>query len=220
VKYQTALRSGLISCHICGRLSPLTTPPAGSTPAARQPAPRCPRCDTPLHARRPDSVARTWALLIAATILYIPANLLPILHTSSILGSQDDTIMSGIVFFWTSGEWPLAWIVFIASILVPMLKLVTLSLLAWTTQRGSRWRPQQRTRLFRIIEKIGRWSMLDVFVITLTVALVHFQSIATITAGPGALAFACVVVLTMLASMSFDPRLIWDTIEHTGPHHE
>jgi len=220
VKYQTALRSGLISCHICGRLSPLTTPPAGSTPAARQPAPRCPRCDTPLHARRPDSVARTWALLIAATILYIPANLLPILHTSSILGSQDDTIMSGIVFFWTSGEWPLACIVFIASILVPMLKLVTLSLLAWTTQRGSRWRPQQRTRLFRIIEKIGRWSMLDVFVITLTVALVHFQSIATITAGPGALAFACVVVLTMLASMSFDPRLIWDTIEHTGPHHE
>lgn len=220
MKYQTALRSGLISCHICGRLSPLTTPPAGSTPAARQPAPRCPRCDTPLHARRPDSVARTWALLIAATILYIPANLLPILHTSSILGSQDDTIMSGIVFFWTSGEWPLACIVFIASILVPMLKLVTLSLLAWTTQRGSRWRPQQRTRLFRIIEKIGRWSMLDVFVITLTVALVHFQSIATITAGPGALAFACVVVLTMLASMSFDPRLIWDTIEHTGPHHE
>ena len=220
MKYQTALRSGLISCHICGRLSPLTTPPAGSTPAARQPAPRCPRCDTPLHARRPDSVARTWALLIAATILYIPANLLPILHTSSILGSQDDTIMSGIVFFWTSGEWPLACIVFIASILVPMLKLVTLSLLAWTTQRGSRWRPQQRTRIFRIIEKIGRWSMLDVFVITLTVALVHFQSIATITAGPGALAFACVVVLTMLASMSFDPRLIWDTIEHTGPHHE
>ena len=219
MKYQTALRSGLLACHICGRLSP-RPPGSGSHSAQRIPAPRCPRCNAALHARLPDSVTRTWALLIAAALLYIPANLLPILHTASILGSQDDTIMSGIVYFWTTGEWPLACIVFIASILVPMLKLVTLSLLAWTTQRGSRWRPQQRTGLYRTIEKIGRWSMLDVFVITLTVALVHFQSIAMITAGPGALAFACVVVLTMLASMSFDPRLIWDTIEYTGPHHE
>jgi paraquat-inducible protein A len=219
VKYQTALRSGLLACPICGRLSP--RPPGFDSHAARRiPAPRCPRCDAALHGRRPDSVARTWALLIAAALLYIPANLLPILHTASIFGSQDDTIMSGIVYFWSTGEWPLACIVFIASILVPLLKLVTLSLLAWTTQHGSSWRPQQRTRLYRTIEKIGRWSMLDVFVITLTVALVHFQSIATITAGPGALAFACVVVLTMLASMSFDPRLIWDTIENTGPHHE
>jgi len=224
VKHQTARSEGLLACHICGRVSANTASPMGwgsaASPAERTPAPRCPRCHATVHTRIPDSVARTWALLIAAALLYIPANLLPILHTSSIFGSQDDTIMSGIVFFWTSGEWPLACIVFIASILVPLLKLVTLSLLAWTTQRGSRWRPQQRTRLYRLIEKIGRWSMLDVFVITLTVALVHFQSIAMITAGPGALAFACVVVLTMLASMSFDPRLIWDTIEHTGPHHE
>jgi len=207
MNYRTARDAGLLACHTCGRVSPAATI-------------HCERCGSALHARRPDSVSRTWALLIAAVLLYIPANLLPILHTSSILGSEDDTIMSGIVYFWTSGEWDLACIVFVASILVPLLKLAVLCLLAFTAQRRSPWRPEQRTRLFRIIEKIGRWSMLDVFVITLTVALVHFQSIATITAGPGALAFASVVVLTMLASMSFDPRLIWDHVETTGPHHE
>lgn len=225
MKHRTALRAGLLSCEICGQLSRLPRSSAPRAPDA--PVPRCGRCGATLHARRPDSIARTWALLIAAAILYIPANLLPILHTSSILGSQDDTIMSGIVYFWTSGEWHLACIVFVASILVPMLKLAVLSLLAWTAQRRSRWRPHERTRLYRLIERIGRWSMLDVFVITLTVALVHFQSIATITAGPGALAFASVVVLTMLAAMSFDPRLIWDptntpdtTDTPTGPRHE
>lgn len=220
MKHRSALSAGLLSCEVCGQLCRLPRAHAQAHRGRPVPPLRCVRCGAALHARRPDSIARTWALLIAAMILYIPANLLPILHTSSILGSEDDTIMSGIVYFWTSGEWHLACIVFIASILVPMLKLVVLSLLAWTTQHRSRWRPYERTRLFRLIERIGRWSMLDVFVITLTVALVHFQSIATITAGPGALAFASVVVLTMLASMSFDPRLIWDHTEPTGPRHE
>ena len=128
---------------------------------------------------------RTWALLIAAALLYIPANLLPVMHTSSLLGSEDDTIMSGVVYFWTSGDWPLAVIVFIASIMVPMLKLSVLVLLTVTAQRRSRWRPEQRTTLYRMVERIGRWSMLDVFVVTLTVALVRFKSLAVITAGPG-----------------------------------
>jgi paraquat-inducible protein A len=204
----TALRSGLAACQTCGLVSKLAS--AGETS-------RCSRCGTTLHVRQPDSIMRTWALLIAAALLYLPANLLPIMHTSSLFGSQDDTIMSGIIYFWQSGDWPLACIVFIASIVVPMLKMLVLLVLVLTAQLKSQWRPQQRTRLYRLIEKIGRWSMLDIFVITLTVALVNFQSLAVITPGKGAVAFACVVVLTMLATMTFDPRLIWDPIEYTGP---
>ncbi|WP_346778762.1 paraquat-inducible protein A [Burkholderia sp. Ac-20353] len=205
----TADREGLASCHTCGLVQPLSDAHA-----------HCARCGAALHFRTPNSLARTWALLIAAAILYIPANLLPIMRTSSIVGSQEDTIMSGVVLFWVSGDWPLAVVVFVASILVPMLKLGVLLLLVISAQRRSAWRPMQRTRLFRIVEHIGRWSMLDIFVVTLTVALVHFRSLAIITAGPGALAFGSVVILTMLASMQFDPRLIWDPVETTGKHHE
>jgi paraquat-inducible protein A len=209
--YVTARSLGMVSCHACGMLNRHV--PSAATE-------RCRRCNSVLHTRKPDSLTRTWALLIAAAIMYLPANLLPVMHTVSLFGDEDDTIMSGIVYFWTSGSWPLAIIVFIASFMVPMLKLVVLCLLAGTSQAGSRWRPLQRTRLFRLVEFIGRWSMLDVFVVTLTVALVHFQSLATIYAGPGAIAFGMVVVLTMLASQQFDPRLIWDTIENSGQHHD
>ncbi|MEJ0003316.1 MAG: paraquat-inducible protein A [Pararobbsia sp.] len=201
----------MITCHACGMLNRHV--PGAATE-------RCRRCNAVLHMRKPDSLMRTWALLIAAVIMYLPANLLPVMHTISLFGDEDDTIMSGIVYFWTSGSWPLAIIVFIASFMVPMLKLVVLGLLTITSQAGSRWRPIQRTRLFRLVEFIGRWSMLDVFVVTLTVALVHFQSLATIYAGPGAVAFGLVVVLTMLASQQFDPRLIWDNIENSGQHHD
>lgn len=176
----------------------------------------CLRCGAPLHSRKPDSIVRVWALLVSAMLLYIPANLLPIMHTDSLLGNESDTIMSGVVYFWTSGSYALAIIVFVASILVPMLKLVILSLLTFTAQRRSTWRPEQRTRLYHLVESIGRWSMLDIFVIALTVALVRFQSLAVITAGPGAVAFGSVVVLTMLASLQFDPRLIWDPIDDSG----
>ncbi|MCG1046229.1 paraquat-inducible protein A [Mycetohabitans rhizoxinica] len=209
--YPSARRAGLVTCHACGLVSPLVRT------GQRQ---CCARCGATLHVRKPDSIARTYAFLIAAAIMYVPANLLPVMHTSSLLGSQDDTIMSGVVYFWTSGDWPLAVIVFVASILVPMLKLAVLTLLTVTAQIGSRWRPLQRTRLYRGVEAIGRWSMLDIFVITLTVALVRFHSLAEITAGPGAVAFGVVVVLTMIASMQFDPRLIWDNIESSGKEHE
>jgi paraquat-inducible protein A len=204
MKYVTARRAGLVSCHSCGRVEPRIR---SVTPQ------HCSRCGSHLHSRNPDSLMRTWALLIAAALLYIPANLLPVMHTASLLGSEDDTIMSGVVYFWTSGDWPLAVIVFVASIMVPMLKLSVLVLLTFTAQRRSRWRPDQRTTLYRMVERIGRWSMLDVFVVTLTVALVRFKSLAVITAGPGAIAFGSVVILTMLASMQFDPRLIWDDVE-------
>ena len=128
--------------------------------------------------------------------------------------------MSGVVLFWTSGSKGLAIIIFIASVVVPMLKLGVLALLAFTAQRRSRWRPRQRTVLYRMVEFIGRWSMLDIFVVTLTVALVRFKSLAVITAGPGALAFGAVVVLTMLAAMQFDPRLIWDPVDEQAPGEE
>ncbi|MEC5406161.1 paraquat-inducible protein A [Paraburkholderia sp. MPAMCS5] len=200
----TASHAGLLACHACGRVA---------SHAARHGAQHCARCGAALHRRNPDSLSRTWALLIAAALLYIPANLLPVMHTSSLVGSEDDTIISGVIYFWTSGSWPLAIIVFVASILVPMLKLSVLALLAATAQRRSAWRPMERVKLYRLVERIGRWSMLDVFVITLTVALVRFESLAVITAAPGALAFGCVVILTMLASMQFDPRLIWDDVE-------
>ena len=134
---------------------------------------------------------------------------------SSLLGSQSDTIISGVVYLWTSGSWPLAALVFFASVMVPLLKLLALSLLAVSVQRRSRWRPGERTRLFRMVEFVGRWSMLDIFVVTLLVALVNIQALAVITPGPGALAFGAVVVLTMFAALSFDPRLIWDALEET-----
>ena len=208
MKYITASRAGLIACHACSRVQPRVR--------AKDPQ-ICTRCGAIMHRRNPDSLMRTWALLIAAAVLYIPANLLPVMHTSSLLGAEDDTIMSGVVYFWVSGDWPLAIIVFVASILVPMLKLSVLALLAWTTQHRSTWRPLERTKLYRIVERIGRWSMLDVFVVTLTVALVHFRSLAVITAGWGALAFAAVVVLTMMAALQFDPRLIWDCADDRSP---
>ncbi|GGP24698.1 paraquat-inducible protein A [Silvimonas amylolytica] len=196
----SAAEAGLLNCHSCGLLSK-------NVPDAND---RCPRCGAHLHMRKPDSLARTWALLIAAFLLYIPANILPVMHTASIIYEEDDTIMSGVVYLWTSGSWPLAILVFCASVTVPLAKLIALSTLAWTAQHKSTWRQQERTRLYRLVELVGRWSMLDIFVVTLMVGLVHFQSLATISAGPGAVAFASVVVLTMFAAMSFDPRLIWD----------
>lgn len=203
----TALVAGapLVDCHSCGLVAPV-----------RGRHQRCERCQAALHQRRPDSVGRTWAFLLAATILYIPSMLLPVMYTNSLFGKEEDTIISGVLLFWNSGSEGLAIIIFVASIVVPVMKLVALAILALTAQRRSRWRPQQRTVLYRIVEFVGRWSMLDIFVITLTVALVRFQTLAVITAGPGALAFCAVVVLTMLASMHFDPRLIWDPVDTRG----
>ncbi|WP_158901313.1 paraquat-inducible protein A [Burkholderia sp. L27(2015)] len=200
----TAARAGLFVCHDCGLLS---------KPAAHAHDGHCPRCGAHLHFRKPSSIARTWAFVIAAVILYIPANALPVMDTSSLFGAQTDTILSGVVYLWTSGSWPLAVIVFIASIAVPMLKIIALTFLVLTAQLRWRWLPEKRTRIYRVVEFVGRWSMLDIYVITILVALVQFNALATIRAGPGAIAFGAVVVLTMFAAMSFDPRLIWDAVE-------
>ncbi|QGZ58342.1 paraquat-inducible protein A [Paraburkholderia acidiphila] len=200
----TGAACGIARCHACGMLARM--------PAAAHAA-TCPRCGSALHMRKVASLSRTWALLVAAMVLYVPANVLPVMDTSSLFGTQKDTIMSGVVYLWVSGSWPLALLVFIASVAVPMLKILGLSYLAWSTQRSWTWLPEQRTRIYRLIELVGRWSMLDIYVITMLVALVQFNALATIKAGPAAIAFGAVVILTMFAANMFDPRLIWDAVE-------
>jgi paraquat-inducible protein A len=198
----TAAGLGMLSCHHCGTV----------WQEVREHE-HCQRCGTALHRRKPDSIKRSWAFLIAACIMYIPANLMPVMITKTLLGVQEDTIMSGVIYFWVSGAWELAAIIFIASFLVPLFKLASLILLTWTAQKRSRWRRLQRAKLYRLVEIIGRWSMLDVFVVSLLAGLVQIEGFARITAGFGVLAFASVVVLTMLAALSFDPRLSWDGVE-------
>jgi paraquat-inducible protein A len=200
----TAADCGLVLCHDCGLLAKVPADAHDLT---------CPRCAAVLHIRKPASLSRTWALLIAAMVMYVPANVLPVMYTSSLFGAQKDTILSGVVYLWTSGSWPLAVIVFIASIAVPMLKILALVYLTISTQLHSRWVPEQRARIYRMVEFVGRWSMLDIYVISMLVALVQFQALATIQAGPAAIAFGAVVVLTMFAAMTFDPRLLWDAME-------
>jgi paraquat-inducible protein A len=173
----------------------------------------CPRCQSALHWRKPGGIGRTWAFLIAAMALYVPANTLPIMLTSSLFGSQDDTIMSGVLFLWEDGSWYLALIVFVASILVPLAKIIGLVVLLLSVQLGWDWRPVERARLYRLVESIGRWSMLDIFVVALLVTVVQLTALASVRAGPAALAFGAVVVLTMAAAQSFDPRLIWDPVK-------
>ena len=177
----------------------------------------CARCRARLHSRNPDSLNRTWALLATACLLYLPANLLPVMTTRTLFDAKEDTILSGVIYFWVSGDWELAAIVFIASFLVPLLKLSALMLLTVTAQRHSSWARPQRTRLFRILEFIGRWSMLDVFVVALLAGLVRLHGFAEITAGPGIASFGGVVVLTMLASIAYDPRLGWDKAALSRP---
>jgi paraquat-inducible protein A len=173
-----------------------------------------PRCGARLHQRKPESLVRAWALLLAAYILYIPANLLPVMVTQTILGTQRDTIFSGVVYLWLSGSHLLSIVVLTASIVVPMLKMVILTFLLLSVHFRSTWRIRQQTKLYELVEVIGRWSMLDVFVVALLASLVRAGALATIIPGGGALAFASVVILTMLASLSFDPRLLWDSLEN------
>ena len=186
----------------------------GKAPQRR--AGHCPRCGERLAWRREDSLQRTWALLIAAAICYLPANLLPVLTTYTLVSADSDTIMSGVVYLWTSGSWPLAIIVLVASVMIPIGKIVALGYVLLSVQRGSASNNRQRTRLYRVVEIIGRWSMLDVFVDTFTVALVQLSPLMSVDPGPGVVFFMAVVVLTMLAAQSFDPRLIWDGAVRAG----
>lgn len=172
---------------------------------------RCPRCGTRLHQRKPNSIARTWALVIAATVLYLPANIYPVMTVVSLGSGAPSTILGGVQELLHAGMWPLALVVFFASVTVPVLKLVCLVLLLVTTQSGSTWRFRDRTRIYRLVEGVGRWSMIDIFMLSMLIGLVRLGRIATIEPGVGAVSFAAVVILTMLAANTFDPRLMWDT---------
>jgi paraquat-inducible protein A len=191
-----------IGCETCGLVS---------EPGPEEP--RCPRCDSVLHERKPNSIVRTWALIIAAAVLYIPANYYPVLSVVQLGAGQPSTILGGVEELITARQYPLAALVFFASILVPMLKLIGLSFMLVTIQTGRSGWLRDRTRLYHIVRFIGRWSMIDIFMESLLGALVAFGSVITIEPGMGALAFCAVVVLTMFAAETFDPRLMWDAAE-------
>lgn len=195
----SARAAGLTLCHCCDKLV-----------SRRSGVSHCPRCGAALHARKPNSEQRTWALLIAAYALYVPANMLPVMTVLNFGSGNPDTIFSGMLALMASGLWPLALLVFFASIVVPMVKMLGLTLLLLSVRYRWRWRTRDLTVGYRLIEAVGRWSMIDIFMITIFIALVKLGTIATIEPGAGASSFAAVVVLTMLASISFDPRLLWD----------
>ena len=198
----TAAQAGLISCESC-RL--LVRPVRSEQPGD------CPRCGAALAWRRPNSLQRTWAFVIAAAICYVPANVLPVMVTNTLVSSEPDTIISGVIYLYNTGSWPLALIVLIASVMIPLGKLVALSYLLIAVHRRSVANNRERTHLYRIVDLIGRWSMLDVFVDTFVVALVQLQPLMSVEPGPGVPFFMAVVILTMLAAQSFDPRLLWDS---------
>jgi paraquat-inducible protein A len=206
----SAMQQGLQSCETCRLVS---------RPAPREDEGRCPRCDEALDFRKPGSLQRTTAYVVAAAICYIPANLLPVLTTTTAAGAESDTILQGVVLLWSPTGWPLSLIVLVASIMIPVGKIVALAYLLLTVRRGSIESNEQRIRLFRMVRFVGRWSMVDVFVDTFTAALVQLQPLMSVEPAPGLFFFAAVVVLTMLAVESFDPRLIWDAANAREVHH-
>ena len=195
-----AAAPGAVGCHTCG----LVCLPADHDS-------ECPRCGSHLHARHPDALARAWALLIAAAILYAPANIYPVLQVIQLGSGAPSTILGGVVELIDGGMYPLAALVFFASVAVPILKVIGLATLLVSCQMGWAGRLVDRTRLYGIVNAIGRWSMIDIFMETILVGLVRFGSVVSIEPGVGAIAFCGVVILTMLAAESFDPRLMWDS---------
>lgn len=193
----SASQLGLVLCYHCKQACP-----EGSRD--------CLRCGARLHHRKPASLSRTLALVTAALIFYVPANLLPIFRTSGLTGESTTTILGSVVNLWSGGAWDIALIIFIASVGVPVTKFLVLGLLLVSVQRGQERSRRERTQLYRLLELVGYWSMLDVFVAGLLAALVQFGVLGQIRPEPGILFFGLVVILTMLATLSFDPRLIWD----------
>lgn len=189
----------LLTCHTCGLLRPRSS-------GYRH----CPRCGSSLHQRKTDSIQRTWALVIAASLLFIPANVYPIMEVIQFGQGEPDTILSGVMKLIGAGMWGLGLLVFFVSIVVPLAKLISLAWLLRSVERRSSWRPRDRTRLYRVTEMVGSWSMVDVFLVGLLTGLVSLDVLATVRPGIGATFFAAVVIITMFAAMSFDPRLIWD----------
>lgn len=192
----SALSNNLVSCHICFKLSTLT-------------AKRCPRCSAVLHSRKPGSLQRTLALLITASLLYIPANLYPIMVTRQFGVPEPSTIVEGILILIDMGAYPVATVIFVASVIVPLAKILALFYICLSVESADQLNLKQKTRLFRIAEYMGKWSMVDVFVVSILVALVQIQGLMVVAPGLAAICFSGVVIVTMLAAEAFDPRLIW-----------
>lgn len=201
----TAAERNLIGCHTCALLVP-------ETRLNDHGHGDCPRCGSPLHSRKPNSLTRTRALIFSASLLFIPANVYPVMTVIQFGRGDPNTILSGAVHLIEGGMWALAMIILFASIVVPVLKLVVLSFILITVKKKSSWRPRDRTLLFRVTEGVGAWSMVDIYVVAILVGLVNFGTLSTIQPGIGATFFGAVVVITMFAAHSFDPRLIWDNI--------
>lgn len=200
MKRITAISRGLASCHLCQKV-------------ASSQLHHCPRCGTALHLRKRDSINRTLALLLTACVLYVPANVYPIMITDQLSSSLESTILGGVVLLIQMDSIPVAAIIFIASVMVPIGKLLALFYLCWTVKRGSSVSPRQRSVAYRVTELIGKWSMIDVFVVSILVALVHIGKVLVIRPGIASIAFATLVIVTMIAAEGFDPRLIWDKEE-------
>ena len=194
---------GMAGCHTCGQV--MKMPDHGDA--------TCPRCGSTVHIRKHDSITRAWALLISAFIMYIPANTEPIMRTTSLGSESADTIISGVIYFLTHGDWPIALVIFSASILLPLLKMIAIAYILITVQRGNVSGRKEKTQLYMLAEVLGRWSMVDIFVVALMVTLVQLGQLTTIAPGVAAIAFALVVLLTMFAEMALDPKLIWDEAE-------
>ena len=199
----TAISRGLASCHTCLKLAPADVH-------------YCPRCGSAMHLRATDSLQRCVALLITATLLYIPANVLPIMYTDQLGSTEPSTILGGVVLLIKLGSVPIAAVIFIASVMVPSGKLIAMFYLVWSVRSHSKLSPRQRTVMYQVTEFIGKWSMVDVFVVAILVALVHLGGLLVIRPGYAALAFAGVVIVTMIAAEIFDSRLIWDQLEENN----
>ncbi len=202
-KFVRAASHGLAGCHSCGKVAAVKLG-------------NCPRCGSTLHLRKPDSITRTVALMLAAAILYIPANMLPIMTITELGDVSENTIVGGMLTFWRSRAYPIAIVIFTASILIPFLKIIALTWLCLAATGKLHPSPAMLGKIYWFTELLGRWSMVDIFVVGILVALVQLGNYMTITVGPGALAFSGVVVLTMFAAMSFDPRLLWDRFDLLG----
>jgi len=197
------IEAGLATCHTCHQVVKM--------PQERQNRyALCPRCGEEVHLRIPNSIQHTWALVMASIIFYIPANLLPMMHVHTFAGTQSDTILSGVLYFLETGSYLIASVIFIASIVVPITKLLILVYLLVSVQNNKPVGQHKRKKLYALTELIGKWSMVDVYVVAIMIALVHFGGLSEIKAGEGANYFLLVVIVTMIAAMRFDPRLIWD----------
>lgn len=199
----SAREKNKVSCHTCGRINSIEEA-------------YCLRCHTPLHSRKKNSVQRCLAFSLASIIAYIPANIWPIMIVTNLGRNEESTILAGVATFWQMKAYPVAITIFIASVMIPALKLLALG---WLCALSSGWvntNPRHATRIFWLTELVGRWSMVDVFVVAILVALVQLGNIISITPGTAAVSFGLMVILTMLAALSFEPRVIWDNARQSA----